>query len=187
MCWIRISFIVVAFLWSAKLTNFVPVVQAGNEEKARQCTTQINEQTAALVAQDWPQLERLAKRYLQDCKGVFDSEAYSGAYENIAIANMKLGNAAVALAASEKCIGVFYANSSCHVQKVQALIKLERLTEAHNELEIAERLVAHLIDNNERLLREASHPIYKELYSSKLQNLKAQKAFLDRIRLQLYR
>lgn len=187
MRWIRISLIVLAFLWSAKLTNSVAVVQAGNEEKARQCVTLIKEQTAALVARDWSQLERLAKQYLQDCKEVHDSEAYSGGYEHLAIANMYLGNEVAALAMSEKCINIFYGNSGCHVEKVQALIKLKRISEARDALEIAERLVAHLIDNNERHLHETHHPIYKELYSAKLYQLRAEKSLLEQIRRLVYR
>ena len=79
-----------------------------------------------------------------------------------------------------------YANSGCHVMKVQALIKLKRFAEVRTAFEIVERLVDYLIERNEKDLREASHPVYKEFYSSKDYNLRAQKSLLDAIRPQLY-
>jgi hypothetical protein len=183
--WIRISFVIAAF-WASVQTHSVAVAQTGSKDNMEQCTTQMNERAAALVAQDWPQLERLAKRYLQDCKGVFDSENYSTAYEEIAMANLQLNNPAATLVASEKCIDIFYANSGCHVNKVQALIKLKRFAEARTEFGIAERLVGYLIESNEKDLHVASHPVYKKLYSSKDRNLRAQKSLLDRIRPHLF-
>ena len=183
---ICISLVVAAF-WGVVQTHSIAFAQTASKEKAQQCVTQMGEQTAALVARDWPQLERLAKRYLQDCKGVFGSELYSDAYLHIAIANIQLDDSAAALAASETCIDIFYANSGCHVQKVLALIKLKRFAEALTESEIAEKLVDYLIKRNERDLREASQPVDKELYSSKDDNLKAQKSLLNSIRPQLYR
>lgn len=183
--WIRISLVIIA-LGGLIQTHSVVAAQTGSEDNMEHCTNQMNERTAAFVARDWPQLERLAKRYLQDCKGVFDSENYSNAYLDIAIANIQLNNSAAALAASETCIDIFYANSGCHTQKVLALIKVKRFAEARTEFEIAERLVGYLIERNERDLREASQPVYKEFYSSKDYNLKAQKSLLDSIRPQLY-
>lgn len=171
-------------------THSAAVAQGGPNDRVEwknQCITQFKERTAALVARDWPQLERLAKRYLQDCKGAFGSEDYSIAYEHIAIANMRLNNPTAALAASAECIDTFYGNAGCHVEKVEALIYLERLAEAHTEFKIAERLVTHLIEVNERALREAYEPSEKRLYSSKDNHLRSLKEFLDSIRYKLYR
>ncbi len=103
--------------------------QTGSKDKVNRCITMMNERTAAVAAQDWSHLERLANRYLQDCKGVFDSENYSWGYLHLAIAYRQRDNAMAALEASEKCIDVFYANSGCHVEKVEALLKLGRQSE----------------------------------------------------------
>jgi hypothetical protein len=149
-------------------------------EWKNQCYTQIAEQTAALAARDWPQLERLAKRYLQDCKAAHDSETCSKAYENIATANIQLNNPIAALAASNECIYTFYGNAGCHVKKVEALIYLERLAEAQTEFKIAERLLAHLIKVNERALRKYE-PSENGLYSIKGSYLRVQKELLDAI------
>ena len=152
------------------------------EEWMKECTSQINERTAALVVRDWTQLERLAKRFLQDCKGIIDTELYSSAYSDIAETNLQLSNPKAALAVSEKCIDLFYANSYCHLNKVRAFIKLKRFAEARTEFDIAEKLIGYLIQKTERELLEASHPVYKDLYSSKLLSLKAQRSHLDSIR-----
>lgn len=183
---ICISLVVAAF-WGVVQTHSIAFAQTASKEKAQHCVTQMNERAAAIAAEDWLQLDRLAKRYLQDCKGVFDSENYSNAYLDIASANIRLNNPEAALAASETCIDIFYANSGCHVRKVQALIKLKRFVEARTEFEIAERLVVYLIERNERDLREASTIGDKELYYSKDNYLKAQKSLLNSIRPQLYR
>jgi tetratricopeptide (TPR) repeat protein len=161
--------------------------QTGSKDKMKQCITQMDARTAALVARDWPQLERFAKRYLQDCKGVFDSENYSYAYEDIAMANMELNNPAAALEASERCIDVYYANAGCHVTKVRALAKLLRLSEARSEFEIAERLIVHLIEINEENLHKTSDPseygiALRKVYSSKGNKLRALQKLLDSIR-----
>ena len=190
MYWICSFLVIAALLGSTELNNSVAVAQGGSKDKVEwmnECISQLDERTAAFVARDWTQLERLAKRYLQDCKGVFDSENYSGAYEDIASANIELNNPLAALAASERCIDVYYANAGCHVSKIRALIKLSRLSEAHSEFEIAEKLIVHLIEINEENIRKTSDPsehgiALKKFYSSKNNKLKALQKLLDSIR-----
>lgn len=174
-------------IMGASRTHSLAVAQTASEEKVQQCVTHMNERTAALAARDWFQLERLAKRYIQDCKGVLGSEDYSWAYYHIATANIQINNATAALAASEECIDIFYANAGCHVLKVDALIKLDRFAEARTEFEIAERLVPYLIKKNEGDLSETSDPLKKRLYSAKDDFLRSQQEVLDLIRYQLYR
>ncbi len=76
-------------------------------EKAEGCVSQIEQQTAALVAQDWSQLERLARRYIKDCEDVFSSEYNSQAHEYLSLALFYLGKFEAALAASETCINTY--------------------------------------------------------------------------------
>lgn len=178
--WIPI-FLIIAVFWGSIQIPPVAVAQTRLKEKKGQCLTQWQGQSLALGALDWPQLERLGKKYLQDCKGVLDSEFESAVWEHIAIANNELNNPANGLSASETCIGIFYANSSCHIQKVRALIKLKRFAEARTEFEITERLVVQLIEWNAKSLREASEPIEKEVWSSKLYNLTMQKELLNKL------
>lgn len=156
-----------------------------SEESAAQkktCIAQINQRTAALVSQDWSELERLAERYAKTCKNVFDQEDYSSAYEQIAIANVKLSNAKKALAASDSCIGISYSNSGCHLQKIEALVQLKRLTDARASLDKAERLIKHLMELNERDLRDARTALDKELFEARLNNLNAQQSHASAIR-----
>lgn len=179
--WISISLITAAF-WAFSQAHSVALAQTPSEEKLKQCIAEMNERTAAKVANDWLQLERLAKRYLRDRKGVMDSENYSNAHSDIAAANLQIGNAAAALAAIEECIDTFYANPGCHVDKVRALIELKQSAEARIQFGIAERLVDHLIQSNESDLRRASQSLEKELCESKGRNLNAQKSYLDSLR-----
>jgi len=187
MYWISIFLVIAALLWSTKLNNSVAVAQADSQDKKRECITLLEEQTAALTAEDWTHLEKLAKRYLQDCKEVSDSENYSFAHESIAIANIRLNNPAAALEASKTCIDVYYTNVGCHVTKIRALINLQRVSDARASFEIAERLVAHVIEINERDLHETSDPLEKKVYAAKEHYLNAQKGLLDSIRPLLYR
>lgn len=182
MYWTSIFLIIAALLGSMKLNDSVALAQSDSQDKKRECLTLLEERTAATDAKDWKQLEKLAKRYLQNCKGVDDSEWYSTGYENLGAANIQLNNAMAALTASETCIDIYYRNAGCHINKVQALIKLKRLSEARNSIEIAERLLAHVTDKNERDLRETSDPLKKEVYSSKQVHLNSLKRLLDSLR-----
>lgn len=141
----------------------------------------MNESTSALVAQDWRQLERLARRYIQDCKGVFDSENLSLAIENIVIANMELNNIKIALEESQKCIDSYYDNLGCHVLKIEALIKLNRIPEARDEFNVAKRLLGHQLEMNEQNQQRASSQIEKEIYSTNLGKLRALESKLSRL------
>ena len=146
------------------------------------CIEQMNERTATLVAQDWPELERLADRYVKTCRGIFGAENYSYAYEQIAVANNHLGNAQKALSASDKCISTFYSNSGCHVQRVQALIKLNRLPDAKSELDKSDRLIKHAIELSRRDLKGVRTASERELVDSRLNNFDAQQSHASAMR-----
>lgn len=148
----------------------------------RQCTDQKYQRSAALVAEDWSALERLAEVYAKTCKDVYDNQDYSTAYEHVAIANVRMNNAKKALAASDTCINISYSNSGCHLQRIEALLKLARRSDAGAALETTERLVNHLISLAERDIKDAGTPIDKEVIEAHLNNLNAQKGHAAALR-----
>ena len=135
-------------------------------KKKEQCISLTNEETAALVANDWENLDRLAKAYAVECKGVFDAQWLSGAHENIAIANNAQGKFKYALAASDVCAKTYYGNPGCHIQKSRALIALGRKAEAEKSLEISEKLARHALEGAHRDLNQARSELDKELHTS---------------------
>ena len=137
------------------------------------CIAGINERTAALVAQDWQSLERFSEKYIRTCKGVFDAEDFSGAYEGIADANIAMGNPKKAIAAADACIATFYANTGCQVQRAVALIDLKRLPEARSALDRAEKLIAHRTEIVKRELKTAGRGQEKELVEANIYKLEA--------------
>lgn len=149
---------------------------AVNQKHEDACIAQMKERTATFVAQDWSQLERLAERYLKTCKDIFGAEDSSNAYGEIAMSNIELGNARKALSASDKCISTFYANPRCHLERVQALIKLERLPDAKSALDKADRLIKHATDLGRRDLKSARTALESELAEARLNYFGAQQS-----------
>ena len=145
---------------------YQPVTNSADSDN--RCIFLKNEQTAALVAADWENLERLAGGYVDECKGNFEPQDLSSAHENIAIANNELGRYNRGLAAAEACIKVHYGNSGCHILKAEALIALVQYTQARKALDISEKLARRaLVDAKHDRDRAGSEP-YKELYSAKV-------------------
>ena len=139
-----------------------------------ECLAKLNDRTAALVTQDWIELERMAEQYSRICKGAFSANDDSSAFENIALANFKKGNAKKALSATEFCIKLYFSNSGCHVWRLEAQVALGRIDEARTSYERVERLLTHLIETNDKNLAEATAPQQKELYEAVRANLLAQ-------------
>lgn len=140
-------------------------------KKKEQCVSRKNEQTAALVAEDWESLMRIAKSYVTNCKGIFDheniyTEWLSDAHENIVIANNRLGKFKDALVASEACTKAYYDHPGCYVAKAEALIALGRRTEAVKSLDIAERLTLHASERARWDLDHARSELDKEVHTA---------------------
>jgi len=146
------------------------------------CVVQLTQRTAAMVAEDWPELERLAERYVKTCKNVVQDEDYSLAYLDMAVANVQLNYARKALSASELCINIYYSNCGCHMQKIMALIALNRLTDARATLNKAERLIEHLIDVSDRDQGNGRSASEMELLKSHRNNLSSQQRLAASIR-----
>jgi hypothetical protein len=107
-------------------------------KKKDQCISRFNEQTSALVAQDWDNLNRLARIYTKDCKNAFNDDWLSVSYENIAISNNHNKKYKIALVASNDCIKAGYGNPGCSIQKAEALASLGKKTEALKSLDISD-------------------------------------------------
>lgn len=138
------------------------------------CIAGINERTAALVGEDWQSLERFSEKYVRTCKGVFDAEDFSSAFEGIAEANIALGNPKKAIAAADACIAAYYANTGCQLQRAVALIELKRMPEARSALGRAEKLIAHRTESAKRELKTLGQGQDKDLVESNIKMLEAQ-------------
>ena len=107
------------------------------------CNDYYDQFAAAISAEAWRQLARLAERYNRTCIGVFGAAEDSDGYEQIAFANVELDSFRAALPASEKCIAAYYANVGCHISKARALIGLGRMSDAQASLTTAQKIIAH--------------------------------------------
>ena len=155
---------------------------AAPEDAIRLCTDQMRARTAAFVARDWAQVERLAKEFVRECKNVLDAEDVGNAYEQIAIASVELDNLAAARAAEDACINILYAHAGCHVSKVGTLIKLDRLAEARTALDMAQRLIKHAVEITEEKLVDAPDQASRRVYLAKLRKLNAYQSYAERLR-----
>jgi tetratricopeptide (TPR) repeat protein len=146
-------------------------VNAG--EKEDQCISLIKQSTAALVARDWDNLERINKDRLKYCKGVENSENLSEGYANIAIANNEQERPKLALDACESCIKTYYGNPSCHLEKAKALMKLGRKKESLKTLDSLEL-------NEGDLTTQSS--LDRQIYEAKKYNFESMLGFIKAFR-----
>jgi len=149
------------------------------------CIEQINEQTAAFVAQDWQQLERLAQKYLSECRTVMENADLSSAYEHIATVKLETQKPSEALTAADSCLKTYYSNSGCHILRVEAFIMLKQESRAREALNIADRLTRHNLDGAERDRSQARSKLEEELFDAKIKNYQAQLNTIRELRLQL--
>jgi tetratricopeptide (TPR) repeat protein len=156
-------------------------------EKLKRCISKRNEMTAAMVARDWQNLERLGNEYLLVCKGGTDPEDLSVAYAHIAIANNRLEKYRSALTAAESCIKAYYANPGCHIEKSEALIALGRKSEAWKSLEISEKLARHALDTAKQELNDARSELDRKNQTSKIDLYNTQLLLIESIRSELAR
>lgn len=152
------------------------------EDRGYACIARINEMTAAYVAHDWQNLERFSEKYIRTCKGVFDAEHFSNAYEGIADANIALGNPKKAIAAADACIAVFYTNTGCQIKRAAALIELKRIPEARSALDRAEKLIEHRAEIAKRELKTVGQGLKRELVESEINKLEAQQFYATDLR-----
>ena len=140
--------------------------QSLSERRQTDCIARINDRTAALVAQDWQELERRAEEYSKQCKGAFSADDDSMALENIALANFKQGKSKKAIVAADACLRLSFSNSGCHIWRIQALFASGNVSDARSSLERFDRLLAHLIERNDKELTAARSALDREFYES---------------------
>ena len=156
-----------------------------SEQEKLACVAQIDERSAALVAHDWTQLDRLAKQYIQSCRGAFDANDLSSAFEHIAWANFEMSLFLDALNAANACIETYYANPGCHYQKVQTLIALDQLITARDSLRIAEKVIEHSLSKNESDLKNAQSLSEQKLFLARKGNYEALQRAAEALRKRL--
>jgi hypothetical protein len=131
------------------------------------CNEEFNLLAAAIAVGDWKQLDRLGERYNVKCIGVFGIAENATGHEQIASANVELGNFRKALTASERCVATYYATTGCHLSKARALIGLKRMTDAKASLALADKLIEHRIRSiSDELAADQSAAKTKDLQSA---------------------
>lgn len=163
------------------IASFVTSASAQTATDARKedCISKMEDQSAALSAADWSSLQALAKRYLRECKGVIDADWDSKAFQNIAVANLFLGRPAEALAASSSCVEISYSNALCHVHRVNALLKLNRVSEARSALNTTERLIPYRLEVLRADLNRPLHPLKREEVVARIGEVEAAQELLS--------
>ena len=175
------------------LTIISPISEVIGEEPSpsslqeiTECTEQIKERTAALQMRDWPQVDRITRRFIQSCSGVSNRRDIASAYGDVAFANFEMGQFDEALAQANAGIATQYLEPSSHLEKVKALLALNKTTEAKEGFKVADHVFHLAIERNNAKLQTArfdfereSHLVDSDLYKSKLYFLKSELKLLE--------
>lgn len=165
----RFTALLVGVSFSAVTHTAAAAGQSG--DRLQTCLHQKQERSAAMQARDWEAMERFANAYIKRCVGIDRPRDFSTAYWEAAMAAMKLGRPASALKYLDRCIEVFYANASCHVEKIYVLILMQRTGEARKWHATANRLVNGQVEATERALRGPIAGVEKEALEIELESL----------------
>jgi len=166
-----------------------PKKHFSSKEDVRNFTTESKEeQTAALVAEDWNQLDKIARYYIQSCGGGdCDAKSIASAFNNISIANFEMLRFSEALESANSCIEAFYVTPGCHFLKTKALLEMGRISEAQTSFRITEKLVKHCLSKNESELKAAPDSSHRNLYLSEKNLYESVQGALQRLKAQLFR
>jgi tetratricopeptide (TPR) repeat protein len=180
----KILIITVACYIILGLTGFSSTMVEGKEssttfQEKQDCVDQLEESAAALTAEDWAQLDTIARHLIQSCNGVLERRSIASAYGSLAIANHERGQFQEALAAAQSGIATHYLVTENHVEKFRALLSLHRYEEARNSYSIAKRLIQEAIVQSNLDLSKASDESDRKLYLSRNNNYQAQMKFLE--------
>jgi len=176
----------VVFFCCWEIVNETSFAQESSFKRKRaNCIEQINEQTAAFVAQDWQQLDRLAQKYLSECRTVMENADLSSAYEHIATVKLETQKPSEALTAADSCLKTYYSNSGCHILRVEAFIMLKQESRAREALNIADRLARHNLDRAEKDRSQTPDKLEEKLFEAKIKEYQAQLNTIRDLRLQL--
>ena len=153
-----------------------------SEQEKFDCVSMIEQRTAANIANDWSQMDRLAKQYILSCRGAFGANDLSIAFEAIASANFTMAHFSDVLKAANACIETYYANPGCHLYKVQALIALDQLFIARDSFRTAESLIKQSILKNDSDLKNARNQVDQNLFLARRRQYKALLQVADELR-----
>lgn len=139
------------------------------EQTIINCTELLRDRTAASSAEDWPNLDRFARRFVKLCSDAgFDSEP-SIAYAEIALANRQMNLLQETLDITQTCISAYYRSPGCHLEKAIVLINLSRIMEAKKSLDIAESVFKLLLDQTKIDYSYAAENSKRYLYEAKIE------------------
>ncbi len=142
---------IIIFLMTYTLACTAKVQQGPSSKKITsksddECVDLIRQRTAAFVASDWQNVDRMSVEFITYCDGVLGKDQLASAYENIAIANIEMGKPKEALNAAESCIKINYSEPGCHFAKARAFLQLGNIVEMRRSLDISEKLAQHRIE-----------------------------------------
>lgn len=151
----------------------------------KECTEQIRERTAAIRMRDWPQLDIIARRFIQSCTNVNERHDIAYAYGAVALANYEMGHFDEALAQANTGIATHYLEPSNHLEIVRALVALNKLMDAKEAFRVADHVINLAMARNDADLRNAHFDVEPESYKTNHDLFKADLVILDQYRTQL--
>jgi hypothetical protein len=176
----------------AALTIISPLTEVNGEEppfatiqEQGECTEQVRERTAAIGAMDWPQLDRIARRFIQSCTGVYTRQEIANAYGDVASANNAMGRFKEALVQANAGIATHYLETSNHLEKVTALFALLQISEAKESFRVADNIIQLAIERNSAELQKARNDSERNLFQANKVLYESQLRAIDRYRPQL--
>lgn len=130
------------------------------------CMDLQQQRSAVSAAQDWPVLERRAKQDIKTCRGAVNSVYDALMYSQLSMALRLQGRPKEALAASEGCLLVNYADVGCHTAKVFSLIDLKQMPQAKRALDTTAKIIEYGLKQTEENLARSSTFIEREMYGN---------------------
>jgi hypothetical protein len=127
------------------------------------CIYNINQRTAAMVAEDWKRLIQESDEYIRKCERIWGADELANAYETRVVALNSLDQPTQSLQSVETCLSVDYNNTGCHLGSAEALILLKRFPESIRVLDRTDKLIAFNIQSLESELQRQQNPLDKEL------------------------
>ena len=152
-----------------------------SEELRATCIDNSSERLEALVARDWGQLIRLAKRDIALCRPIYSPEEISRIQAFITLAHSRSGNTREALQTADLCIRTFYPNTSCHLERSRSLLAIGKLQEGKRSIEVTRRLIEHAREDAKQRIDALANPSSRDLWVARLDQLGAEAEALEEI------
>ena len=139
----------------ALFTAFTINAEAGNADQMNRCSDLVRQRSAALTVRDWNNLERLAKKYIVDCKTVVGDESLSYAYLDIATSLFERSRYKEAIEAADAGINLKYDDPGNHLIKARAYMMLKDNQNAIENLNKTEKIAQLALNNCQEELKYA--------------------------------